>query len=574
MPIYNADIADVFNRIADYLEIEGDNPFRIRAYRNAARTVRGLGSELKDLVARGEDLTRLPGIGKELAAKIEEILETGTARALVKLQQRVPASLAELLKLPNLGPRRVRMLYRDLGIRSLEDLLKAARDGRIRTLPGFGDRTEKRLLEAAASLAGRQQRFLRADVKPHVEALVKFLSKVAGVARVEVAGSYRRARETVGDLDVLVSAADGSPVMQRFADYEAVKNVLSRGTTRASVVLDCGLQVDLRLVPAASFGAAWQYFTGSQAHNIALRRLGRQQGLKINEYGVFRGDRRQAGRSEASVYRAVGLPRIAAELRENRGEIEAARDGRLLALVQLSDLKGDLHVHTRASDGHHSIAEMAAEAKRRGLHYLAVAEHSRRLRIAGGLDADRLLRQLEEIERLQAALRGITILKGIEVDILEDGRLDLPDDVLARLDLVVGAIHSHFHLPAEQQTARVLRAMDHPHFSILAHPTGRLINEREPIALDMARVIRAARRRGCFLELNAHPRRLDLTDTYCRMAREEGVLVAINSDAHGIGDFDWLDYGVGQARRGWLEKKDVLNTRPLSRLRRLLKQTM
>ena len=574
MSVHNTDIAGIFDEIADFLEIEGENPFRIRAYRNAARTVSGLGSELKDMVAAGEDLTKLPGIGKELAAKICEILETGTAKALVKLQQRIPETVIEMLKLPNLGPKRVRVLYRDLKIKNLKQLSLAARKGRIRALEGFGEKTETGIAEAIEARAQKEKRYKIAAVKPTVDSLIDFLKEVSGVIDVVAAGSYRRSRETVGDLDILITARKSSPVLKRFVEYDAIDKVLSSGTTRSSVVLRSGLQVDVRLVAQSSFGAALQYFTGSKDHNIAIRRLGQQRGLKINEYGVFRFEKQVAGRTEASVYRSVDLPCIPPELRENRGEIQAAGDNQLPQLIERKDLKGDLHLHTRATDGRNSLEEMALAAKKHGLKYIAVTEHSDRLKVAGGLDPPRLMQQIDEIERLNDQLKGIRILKGLEVEILEDGTLDLPDAVLARLDLVVGTVHSYFKMPLEKQTERILRAMDHRYFSMLAHPTGRLIDEREPYQVDMTRIIHKARDRGCFLELNSNPRRLDLYDIYCQAAKAEGVLVSINSDAHSINDFNYLSFGVGQARRGWLGKDDVLNTRSLAQLRKLLKRTM
>jgi DNA polymerase (family 10) len=572
MPVYNADIAAVFDEMADYLEIEGDNPFKIRAYRNAARTVRELGSELGEMVAQNSDLTQLPGIGKELAAKIVEILTTGTAKALKKLQEKIPPGIRQILQIPNLGPKRVRVLYHDLNIRSLEQLREAAANGRIRALPGFGPKTESHILQAVQAYAVGEKRFKIATVTPHVQSLLQYLAKVAGVKKVTAAGSYRRAKETVGDLDILVVADQQSPVMDRFVAYEDVVKVIAKGTTRASVILRTGLQVDLRMVAAESFGAALQYFTGSQAHNIALRRLGRQHGLKINEYGVFKLDHRVAGDTEESVYQSVGLSYIAPELRENRGEIEASREKRLPRLIELKDLKGDLHVHTRASDGRNTLVEMAHAAKKRGLAYIAVTEHSDHLQVAGGLGTSRLLEQIEEIDKLNETLKRFTILKGIEAEILEDGRFDLPDDVLKKLDLVVGTVHSHFGLPPHKQTERILRAMDHPCFSMLAHPSGRLIDEREPYSVDMEKIIRKAAERRCFLELNANPRRLDLTDIYCQMAKALGVLISINSDAHSLDSYDHLRYGIGQARRGWLEKKNVLNTRSLAELKKLLKE--
>jgi DNA polymerase (family X) len=574
MPIVNADVAAVFSRIADLLEVQGANPFRIRAYRNAARNVGELGSSVEAMLARGEDLDALPGIGPDLAGKIEEIVATGTCKQLQLLLQQVPPALTELLAIPRLGPQRVRALHHELGIETLQELLAAARDGRIGQVKGFGPRMEQQILEAATSRLAQERRFKLPVALQVADALLSELKSVPGVRQAVAAGSLRRMRETVGDLDLLVTAARGSPVMDRFTGSPDVQTVLSKGSTRSSVMLRNGLQVDLRGVPPASFGAAWLYFTGSKAHNIALRRLAQEGGLKLNEYGLFRGDESIAGETETAVYRALGLPFIEPELREDRGEIEAARGHRLPRLVRLADLRGDLHSHTRDSDGHDTLEAMALAARARGWQYLAVTEHSKRLAMARGLDADRLARQMDRIDELNARLDRIVLLKGVEVDILEDGALDLPDAVLRRLDLVVGAIHHRFDLPRDRQTDRLLRAMDHPHFSILAHPSGRLIDERPPCDIDLPRVIRHARERGCFVELNAHPARLDLTDLACRLARDEGVLVSVNSDAHSTLEFDNLALGIGQARRGWLRAGDVLNTRSLEALRPLLEMTM
>lgn len=574
MPVHNANIAAMFEEIADLLAVKGDNPFRIRAYRTAARTLRGLGSEVAELVKAGEDLTRLPGIGHDLAAKIEEAVRRGSLAKLRELHHELPRGLTALLDLPGLGPKRVKQLQEALGVHTPAQLRRAAEAGRVRALPGFGARTEQRLLAALEAHASRERRFPRFEVRPYAEALAAYLRAGAGVTEVVVAGSYRRACETVGDLDLLAVARDGAAVTQRFADYDEVRRVLARGPTRATAILHSGIQVDLRVVPRASFGAALHYFTGNKAHNIAVRRLGQRRGLKINEYGVFRGERRIAGRTEAEVYRSVGLPYIAPELRENRGELEAAAAGRLPRLVERADLRGDLHCHTVASDGRDSLRAMAEAARAAGLEYLAITEHSHRLTVAHGLDADRLLRHAEAIDRLNEELEGITLLKGVEVDILENGELDLPDEVLARLDLVIGAIHSAFTLPRARQTSRVLRALDHPHFTLLAHPSARLLGKRAPCDLDMERVIRAARERGCYLELNAQPERLDLDDVHARMAKAEGVLVSIDSDAHAAGQFANLDAGVAQARRAWLEPADVLTTRALPALRPLLRRTV
>jgi DNA polymerase (family 10) len=573
MPLHNEDIATVFDEIADLLEIEGDNPFRIRAYHNGARTLRELGRDVRTLVDQGADLTRLVGIGKNLASKIQEIIDTGHCSTLDKLRRQLPADLTHLLKLPGLGPKRVHALYHELDIHTDEQLERAARDGLIRQLPGFGEKTEARILEALQVHADSSRRFRLAVAAGYAETLLAYLESVHGVEQVEVAGSYRRAKETVGDLDILVTAADGRSVIEQFIAYDEVEAVSSHGSTRATVILRNGLQVDLRVVPEESYGAALYYFTGSRAHNIAVRRIAQKRGLKLNEYGIFRGKQRIAGGSEQEMFQALGLPYIPPELRENRGEIEAARAGLLPRLVELGDLRGDLHAHTRASDGHASLRGMADAAAEHGLEYLAITEHSKRLTVAHGLDSKRLLVQAEAIDEFNAGHHAVTLLKGVEVDILEDGSLDLPDAVLEKLDLVIGAVHSRFELSRARQTRRILRAMDNPNFTLLAHPSGRLIERRAPYDVDMPRIIRHARERGCYLELNANPERLDLLDTHCQLAHEEGVLVSINSDAHGALDFDNLRYGIGQARRGWLEKRDVLNTRKLPALRKLLAAT-
>src|SRR5450756_208275 len=570
MPVHNADIAAIFEEIADLLEIRGDNPFRIRAYRNAARSVGEFGRELKVVIESGAELPKLPGIGADLTAKIHEIVTTGHCATLDKLRRQMPPAITELLKIAGLGPKRVQALNRELGVATVAQLKQAARAGRIRELAGFGAKTEQRILEGLALHAEQAQRVKLAVARQYAESLVAYLKRVPSVEHVEVTGSYRRMKDTVGDLDILVTAPPGGTVMERFVAYDEVREVLSHGETRSSVVLKSGLQVDLRLVPAESYGAALYYFTGSKAHNIAVRRLAQARRLKLNEYGVFRGDLRVAGETEESVFAAVGLPFIAPELREDRGEIEAARAGRLPDLITLADLRGDLHVHTKASDGHNTIREMALAAKAQGLNYIAITEHSRRLTVARGLDPQQLARQIDEIDRLNTGLTGITVLRGIEVDILEDGTLDLPDSVLQRLDVVIAAVHGRFELPRRKQTERILRALDNRYVNVLAHPSGRLIGEREPYDADMLRIMRKTKSRHIFLELNAQPERLDLDDIMCQMAREEGVLVSINSDAHSTFDFANLRYGVGQARRGWLERDNVLNTRSLKALRALL----
>jgi DNA polymerase (family 10) len=573
MAVHNADIAAIFETIADLLELQSENPFRVRAYRNAARIVGESRLELASLATGEDPLPKLPGVGPDLEGKIKEIAATGTCKLLERLKAKFPPGITELLRVPGLGPKRVQAIYGELTVGSLAELECAAREGRLRGLDGFGEKTEQRVLAAVRAQLSKSRRWKLAVAAQYAEPFAQYLCKSPGARDVVIAGSYRRMKETVGDLDFLVTARRASKVAERFTTYPEVKEILASGGTKASVRLACGIQADLRVVPPESFGAALHYFTGSKAHNIAIRKLAQERGLKVNEYGAFRGQRRVAGETEESIYRAVGLPWIAPELREDQGEIEAARRGDLPCLVELSDLKGDLHAHTKATDGRNTLREMALAARARGLAYLAITEHSKREAMAHGLDAVRLAKQCDEIDRLNRELEGVTLLKGIEVDILEDGSLDLPDSILARLDLVVAAVHGRFHLPRARQTERILRALANPLVRLLAHPTGRLIDERAPYDVDMQAVIRAARERGACLELNAHPDRLDLADVHCRMARDEGVPVCINSDAHAVDGFDMLKYGVGQARRGWLEKKDVLNARPLGELRKVLKGT-
>jgi DNA polymerase (family 10) len=558
--------------VADLLEIQGANPFRVRAYRGAAQTVRALPRSLHELVRDGEDLSKLGGIGRDLAGKIAEIVETGSLPLLDELGRKTPPSLAELLRLPGLGPRRAQVLHEALGVEDLEDLARAARDGRVRALPGFGAKTEQTLLTAIAKDAATERRTLWPVAEAVARDLVKVLEAQPGVRRVEVAGSFRRRRETVGDLDILVTCARGAKVSDRFVAYEDVREVLAHGPTRSTVLLRSGLQVDLRVVPQVSYGAALHYFTGSKAHNIAIRKLGVRRKLKINEYGVFRGDRRVAGRTEREIYRAVGLPYIEPELREDRGEIEAARRRRLPRLIELGDVRGDLHTHTTATDGRAGIEPMAAAARKLGYAYLAISDHTQAARVAGGLDAKAMRRHLARIEKVNAKLRGIRLLKAAEVDVLVDGSLDLPAEILRELDVVVCAVHSGFGLSRRKQTERLLRAMDDVHCQVLAHPTGRLLGEREPYAVDLERVIEAAAERGCALEINAQPKRMDLPDVWCKAAKEAGVKLVISTDAHSVEQLDTMRLGVGQARRGWLEADDVLNTRSWAALRKLLRR--
>ena len=572
MPVNNAEIAGTLEKIADLLEIDGANPFRVRAYRQAARVVGALGRNVAEMVAAGETLQGKPGIGADLAGKIATLAQGKKLPLLAELTAKNPVGITALLDLPGLGPKRVHQLRDALGIDSVEKLKSALAAGALAGVPGFGAGIIEKLAQALAQGAGAKLRMKLAEADQVVTPLLAALGKTKSVSVAEVAGSCRRRRETVGDLDIVASAADPAPAMKAFTTYEDVTQILGQGSTRASVVLRSGLQVDLRVVEAESYGAALLYFTGSKAHSIELRNIAVARKLKLNEYGLFRGARRIAGKTEAEIYEKLGLTLIPPELREAEGEIEAARAHHLPHLVAIEDIRGDLHSHTDATDGHAPLAAMADAARSRGYSYLAVTDHSRRMTMAQGLDPKRLARQIDMIARLNRTLENFAVLAGIEVDILEDGTLDLPDDILRRLDLVVGSIHTGFNLPAEKQTERLLRAMDNPLVSIIGHPTGRLINRRPPYAIDMERVIRGAAERGCHLEVNAQPERLDLDEHHCRFAKEVGVKLAISTDAHDTTHFAFMRYGVDQARRGWIEPTDVINTSPLPGLRKLLKR--
>ncbi|MDX1609646.1 MAG: DNA polymerase/3'-5' exonuclease PolX, partial [Halofilum sp. (in: g-proteobacteria)] len=493
MSTRNRDIAAMFQRLADLLEIEGDNPFRIRAYRNAADTVTGLSHALTDLVAAGADLTEYPHIGEEIAEKIATIVETGRLPALDEVAARVPPELSDLMQVKGLGPKGVKALYEAFRIRSLDDLEQVAEAGRVRELDGFGAKKEQALLEGIRRLRAAGPRRTRIDQAEQLaEPLREWLAGVDGVERIEIAGSYRRRRETVGDLDILVACDDGAGVMQRLVDYDEVEAVVSHGSTRSTVRLAGGLQVDVRAVEPASFGAALVYFTGSKAHNVELRQRAGERDWKLNEYGLFGGDERIAGGSEEAVYRQLGLDWIPPELREDRGEIGLAEAGRLPALIEAADLRGNLHAHTTWSDGRDSLEAMAAAARERGLEYLAITDHGPKVKVANGLDAKRLREQANAIAKLDAELDDLALLRGCEVDILADGRLDLDDEVLAELEVVVCSIHYNLNLSREEQTRRVLRAMDNPHFMIWGHPTAREIGRREPIDIDLEACLAAA----------------------------------------------------------------------------------
>lgn len=572
----NLDIARIFEEVADLLDVENENPFRIRAYRNAARTLESLGQPVASLVAgkpateQVAILSALPGVGKDLANKILEILKTGDLGLRKELLGKVPESVTELVRIAGVGPKRARQIYEELGITTVEELEQAAQNGLLRSLRGIGPRLEAQIRKGCAEHKARAKRCLLFEADMQVRPLIAHLQATEGVLRIEVAGSYRRRQETVGDIDLLAMAQTGHQVAERFVSYPEFREILAHGDTKCAAVLRSGLQVDLRIVPPKSAGAALHYFTGSKAHSIAMRTLAQQQGFKLNEYGVFKKSQWIAGRTEDEVYRAVGLPFIPPELREDRGEIAAAATGTLPQLISQQDLRGDLHMHTRDSDGAHSIREMALACQALGYEYMAITDHTQAVRVAGGLDAAGFRRQAREIDALRSELQHLVILKGAEVDILQDGRLDLDDDALDALDLVLVSIHSRFQMNEAEMTARVLRALRNPRVHVLSHPTGRLLGRREPYAIDMLQLVRAAHDLGVCLEVNSQPERLDLSDIHIRMAKDEGAKLIINTDAHRTHELHYIGYGIDQARRGWCQKEDVANTLPFSALRELL----
>jgi len=573
----NPQIARVFEEVADVLEIQGANPFRIRAYRNAVRTVEGQATPLRRMVEEGRPLTELPGIGKEMAAHIQEMVETGTLGFRDELLAAVPRSLIELMRLPGLGPRKARKLWDDLQIGSVDALEEAAKAGRIAAVPGFGAKTQEKILAGIAEHRQHASRMLLSAAERSVEPLLAYLRELPALARLEVAGSYRRRRETVGDIDLLAIAArpaEAAAIMEHFRCYGQVDKILMAGETRSSIVLGSGLQVDLRVVPPECYGAALVYFTGSKEHNVKLRRRAVEQGLRISEYGVFKVEDEGkegeciAGREEADVYAAVGLPFIPPEMREDRGEIEAAAAGRLPRLLRREDLRGDLHMHSTWSDGRDTIEDMVQACTDRGYEYMVISDHSKALAMTNGLDAYRLRLQWKEIDGIQRRHPEIRILKAMEIDILADGSLDLEDEMLAGLDLVLVSLHSRLDLPEAEQTARVLRALEHPEVNIFCHPTARLINRRKPAALDVDTVLRRAAELGVAVELNSNPHRLDLKDSHLMLARSLGCKIVVSTDSHRTGELDLLRYGVEQARRAWLEPGNVLNTLPLEEMLR------
>jgi DNA polymerase (family 10) len=563
----NFEVARLFELMADVLELRGENPFRIRAYRRAAQNLRTLAEDV-EVYAREGRLDEVPGIGADLAGKIEEYCRTGHVKEIDAACRKVPAGVVELMNVPGVGPKTAKLLYRRHHVTGIDQLETLARAGKLRGLRGIQARTEQKILRGIALVRGGQARMPLGRALPLGRELVRALEGVAGVKHAVLAGSARRMKETVGDLDLLVTSSRPAAVMKAFVGLPQVGEVLERGETKASIRHREGLQVDLRVVEPEAFGAALLYFTGSKQHNIRVRDIAQRKGLKLSEYGLFRekSGRRVAGASEEEVYAAVGLPWIAPELREDAGEIEAALAGTLPRLLELGDVRGDLHCHTKASDGHHTIDALATAARRRGYEYVAVTDHSRAARVAGGLDVDDLRAHVARIRAAQKRHPDIRLLTGTEVDILPDGRLDYPDDVLAELDVVVAAVHSSFKQPKREMTRRLCAALAHPHVRVLAHPTGRLLDQREAYDVDLGQVLRAAARHGKAVEVNGYPDRLDLDGVGARRAREAHARLAVDTDTHMLDHLAYMELAVATARRGWAEKGDVVNTWPLARL--------
>lgn len=577
----NLDVARTLTTLADLLEIQGANPFRIRAYRNAVNTVNSLSRPLAVMLAEGEDLTALPGIGKSVATHIEELLTSGRITRLEEISAELPVTLVELMRLDGVGPKKARKLFDELDVRTVDDLEAALEAGTVETLEGFGKKSAGKIRVAIEDHRKHTGRFRIHEAEALIAGLLEHMAEAPGVERMEVAGSLRRRKETIGDVDILTSfEGDGTPVVDHFVSYSGAARVEGAGPTKGSIVLHSGLQVDLRVIPDRSFGAALQYFTGSKEHNVAVRTRAVRDGLRVNEWGVFRipegadpaelgkeDGERLAGATEEEVYEALGMSWVPPVLRENRGEVEAALAHELPELVRLEDIRGDLQMHSTWSDGRVSLEEMARACRDRGYEYMAITDHSQAMAMVQGLTPERAREQWREIDEVRERVDGIEILRSVEIDILGDGTLDMPDEILEELDVVVVSVHSLMEQDEATMTRRVIDAISHPAVDILAHPTGRIINRREPFAMDVDAVLTAAVELGVAVELNANPNRLDLSDVHVHRARELGVPVVVSTDAHAPEGLGNMRFGIDQARRGWLGPGDVLNTRSLAELR-------
>ncbi len=574
--ITNNEIAKILKEIGEYLEME-DVPFKPRAYEKAAGIIEGLDEELTDIYQRGglEALKKISGIGSSIAEKIEELILTGRLKYYEELKKKIPVDLATLTQVEGLGPKKIKHLYQKLGIKNLEDLEKAAKEGKIRNLEGFGLKSEENILKGIDFLKKSGSRFILGFVMAYLREIENRLKNLKEVEKIVIAGSVRRRKETIGDVDILIVSKNPKPVMDYFVSMPEVIHVYAHGETKSMVKMKNGLDVDLRVVPREAYGSALNYFTGSKEHNVALRELALKKGYKLNEYGLFKGEKRIAGATEEEIYQALGLEYIEPEMRENNGEIELALKKQLPKLIDYDELKGDLQVQTNWTDGANSIEEMAKEAIASGLEYIAITDHTKRLAMAHGLDEKRIQAQWREIDELNLKFKKknikFKILKGTECDILKDGSLDLPDEILSKLDIVGASVHSYFNLPKKEQTERIKRAMDNPHVDIIFHPTGRIINRRQPYEVDIDELIKHAKKTGTVLEIDAYPDRLDLKDEHIRKCVKEGVKLSIDSDAHSVTHFAYLEYGIAQARRGWATKNDIINAWPLEKMLKFLK---
>ncbi|PKL52359.1 MAG: DNA polymerase/3'-5' exonuclease PolX [Nitrospira bacterium HGW-Nitrospira-1] len=556
----NAEITDIFNNIADILEIKGENPFRILAYRKAAFNIAELGKDISSLSA--EELIRLPGVGHDLAAKIEQYLKTGRIDAYEKLKQEIPETLIELLAIPGLGPKTAGLLYKKYNIRDIAQLEKFAKKHRLSGLPGIKDKTEANIIKGIEMVRRFSATHPLGKMLPLANEIKEYLYASAPVEKLSIAGSIRRWRDTIRDIDIISTSKDPDAVMKAFTHMPEVSQIIAKGTTKSSVVLKAGIQVDIRVVDEDSYGSALVYFTGSKAHNIRLREIASKAGLKINEYGIFRekDGTKLGGRLEEDIYRVLGLQYVPPELREDIGEVEAAAEGKLPHLIEPEDIKGDLHVHSAWSDGAQDIEELAKTSRGKGYKYIAVTDHSKGLGVAGGLSEEQIIEQKRMIDAINRKSGRFRVLSGAEVNIKSDGSLDFDDEILKQLDVVIASVHSGFKQSSDQITKRLTAAMKNPYVSIIGHPTGRLIGRREAYEVDMEKVLKAASETGTAMEINAHPLRLDLTESHVRQAKSLNVPIVISTDSHNSGQFDNMIYGVAVARRGWLEKKDVLNT--------------
>jgi len=561
----NRELAGLFEKMADILEFKGENPFKISAYRRASRIIGDLTQDIEEITERGE-LKNIPGIGEGMAQKIVEYLKTGKISKFEEARKGVSDELIAIMDIPGMGPKTLSMLHKEKGINNISQLEKAIEDGSLMGLFSIGEKKIENIKRGILLLKQSKGRMNLGVAFPVAKRIVEALRQKTGSKKIEWAGSLRRMKESIGDIDILATGPDKEKIVRAFTHLPEVKEVLASGETKASVIVEGGIQIDLRVIDEDSYGAALQYFTGSKGHNVHLRGIAKAKGIKINEYGVFKGKRKIGGKDEKDIYRALGMDWMEPELREDRGEIEAAQEGRLPKLVQESDIKGDLHVHSKWSDGASSIEEVARAAQRRGYQYIAITDHSKSLRIAHGLDESRLMKQMEEIGRVNEKLKGFQILKGTEVDILAEGRLDFPEKVLEKFDMVVASIHSGFKQDRAKMTKRIIQAFENPYLHIFAHPTGRLLGARDPYEVDMDELIEAAKKFGKVLEINAYFERLDLDDILCRKAKEMGIQVAISTDSHHPDQMWMMSLGVAVAKRGWLEKKDVLNTLSLKEI--------